>query len=107
MLREFRMDLHIHTCLSPCGDDEMVPAKIVDQAKKSGLDVIGICDHNTAENVPAVRCAGSELNLRVLGGMEITTQEEVHILALFDETMRPRSGAIEELAARLWERQLA
>jgi len=77
------MDLHIHTCLSPCGEKQMVPSKIIGQAKKMGLDVIGICDHNTAENVVAVKKAGKKESL-VMGGMEVTSREEVHILALFD-----------------------
>ncbi|MBI4722884.1 MAG: PHP domain-containing protein [Candidatus Stahlbacteria bacterium] len=55
MLKKLKMDLHIHTCLSPCGEREMVPSKIISQAKKMGLDVIGICDHNSAENVVAVK----------------------------------------------------
>ena len=83
-MREFKADLHIHTCLSPCADLEMSPRNVVQEAKKKGLQVIGICDHNSAENVPAVeKCAGKE-GIKVLGGMEVTSKEEVHILALFD-----------------------
>ncbi len=85
MLRKFKADLHIHTCLSPCGDMEMTPKKIVEKAISKGLDVIGICDHNSSENVIAVKKAGEKNNLKVLGGMEVTSKEEVHILALFDE----------------------
>jgi PHP family Zn ribbon phosphoesterase len=84
MLRSFRMDLHIHTCLSPCGEIEMVPRDIVNEAGKKGIDVIGIADHNSAENVPAVRRAAEKEGLRVLGGMEVTTREEAHLLSLFD-----------------------
>jgi len=85
MRRMFRADLHIHTCLSPCGDLSMVPGVIVDAACKKGLDAIGICDHNAAENVPAVRKAATKKSIAVLGGIEITSEEEVHILALFDD----------------------
>ena len=85
MLRKFKADLHIHTCLSPCGDMEMTPKMIVEKARSKGLDVIGICDHNSSENVIAVKKAGEKSNLKVLGGMEVTSEEEVHILALFDE----------------------
>ncbi len=79
------MDLHIHTCLSPCGDLEMLPRSIVKQAKERGLDVIGICDHNSAENAAAVRKAGEREGLKVFVGIEITSSEEVHILAFFDK----------------------
>lgn len=85
MLREFRADLHIHTCLSPCGSLAMVPGAIVEEALKRGLDVIGICDHNSAENAVAVRKAAEKTRIAVLGGMEIASEEEVHVLALFDE----------------------
>ena len=85
MLTQFRADLHVHTCLSPCADEEMSPPAIVRQAKKRGLDVIGICDHNSTKNIGAVRQAGRHENLAVIGGIEICSREEVHILCLFDE----------------------
>ena len=86
MLRCFRADLHVHTCLSPCGDVTMSPYRIVTRAKEMKLDIIGICDHNSAENVQATKNASSDKNITVLAGMEVTTAEEVHIIALFDET---------------------
>ncbi len=79
------MDLHVHSCLSPCGDDSMVPARVLARAREAGLDAIGICDHNTAGNVPAFRAAGRRAGLAVLAGMEITSAEEIHLLALFDD----------------------
>ncbi len=85
MLKEIKADLHIHTCLSPCGDASMTPTAIIEKARSKGLDVIGICDHNSSENVAAVMKAGEKNNLKVLGGMEVTSKEEVHVLALFDE----------------------
>jgi predicted metal-dependent phosphoesterase TrpH len=45
--------------------------------------MIGICDHNSAENLPAVKKTAEREGLGVVGGMEVTTKEEVHILALF------------------------
>jgi PHP family Zn ribbon phosphoesterase len=61
----------------------MVPTAIVDQAKRMGLDVIGICDHNSGQNVGAVLEAGRRRDLPVIPGMEITSREEVHVLGLF------------------------
>ena len=86
MLQFFRTDLHIHTCLSPCADLTMSPRRIVNRAMKKKLDIIGICDHNSAENVQATVNAACKNDLTVLPGMEITSIEEVHVLALFDET---------------------
>ena len=83
-MRKIRADLHLHTCLSPCADNQMQATVIVKQAKKVGLDMIGICDHNSAENVTAVMKAGVREGLPVIGGIEITSCEEVHILGLFN-----------------------
>jgi predicted metal-dependent phosphoesterase TrpH len=62
----------------------MQATAIVRQAKEVGLDMIGICDHNSAENVAAVVKAGVREGLPVIPGMEITSSEEVHILGLFN-----------------------
>jgi len=83
MLRRFRADLHVHTCLSPCGDLEMSPIKITRQARERGIEIIAICDHNSLENAPAVMRAAKGLGPVVLPGMELCTKEEVHVLALF------------------------
>ena len=85
MLRAFTADLHIHTCLSPCAELEMSPSAIVKTAAENGIDIIAITDHNSAENVVAAKKAAEDTDLTVLAGMEITTSEEAHILALFDD----------------------
>ena len=85
MLKTMKADLHIHTCLSPCADLTMSPRAIAEQAKIKELDILGICDHNSVENVPALIKAASMFEISVLPGMEVTSQEEVHILALFDK----------------------
>jgi len=84
MLKVFRADLHIHTCLSPCGELEMSPRGIVRTAREREIQILGICDHNTAENVPAIRDAARPYPISILAGLEVTSREEVHILGLFD-----------------------
>ncbi len=84
MLKEFTCDLHIHTCLSPCGDLDMYPSAIVEKCINERLDIIGICDHNSSENVPYVINAARGKPIIVLPGMELTSKEEVHVIALFD-----------------------
>ncbi len=83
-LRRLRADLHIHTCLSPCGELTMSPRAVVDRARAAGLDIIAVTDHNTTENAAAVIRAARGTALAVLPGMELTTAEEVHLLGLFD-----------------------
>jgi hypothetical protein len=84
MLRWFRADLHVHTCLSPCGELEMSPRRIVEEARRRELDLIAITDHNSAENAAAVLRAAEGTTVGVLPGLEVCSNEEVHVLALFD-----------------------
>lgn len=84
-MRGFRADMHIHTCLSPCSDWEMSPKRIVERSHQKGLDIIAICDHNSAENVGAAIVAGEKRGIEVLPGMEVCSREEVHIVALFEK----------------------
>jgi len=82
-LRPFRADLHIHSVLSPCGDLTQSPRRIIQAARKKGLAVIALTDHNASENArPTVRL-GEKAGVAVIPGMEVTTAEEVHVLALF------------------------
>lgn len=85
MLKEFKADMHIHSCLSPCSDWDMSPRKIVQRSLNVGLDMIALCDHNSVENAGAAIHEGKKQGLAVIPGLEICSKEEVHILALFDE----------------------
>ncbi len=85
MLRAFRCDLHMHTCLSPCAEFDMYPKALIDKCISEKLDLIAICDHNASENVPPVLNLARGKPLTVLPGMEISSMEEVHLLALFDD----------------------
>lgn len=83
-MKIYKADLHLHTILSPCGDYGMMPGAIVTKAIKTGLDIIAVTDHNSAGNFEAVRIAGEREGLTVIGGMEICSEEEVHLLVYFD-----------------------
>lgn len=78
-------DLHIHSCLSPCGDDDMTPGNIVGMAALKGLDVIALTDHNSCKNCLAAVQHGEEYGITVIPGMELTTAEEVHVVCLFSD----------------------
>lgn len=79
---EFRADLHIHTCLSPCSDLYMTPYRIVEKAASLGLNIIAICDHNSVDNVEITRKLAKEKGINAIPGIEITTVEEIHIVGL-------------------------
>lgn len=77
-------DLHIHSCLSPCADIEMTPNNIVNMSVLNGLNVIAITDHNSCKNCKALVEAGKKANLLVIPGMEICTNEDIHVICLFE-----------------------
>ncbi|HHU69364.1 MAG TPA: PHP domain-containing protein [Thermoanaerobacterales bacterium] len=82
-MKKYAADLHIHTCLSPCSDNDMIPVNIINMARLSGLNILGITDHNSAKNIKAFYEQPLEPNLLIIPGMEISTKEEVHILCYF------------------------
>ena len=83
-MKTFRANLHVHTALSPCADDAMTPPALAEAAVVAGLDLIAVCDHNTADNVAAVQAAAGAA-VAVIAGMEVTTSEEVHVVGLFPD----------------------
>ena len=83
MMIGLKYDLHIHSCLSPCADDDMTPANIVGMAQIKELDLIAITDHNSCMNCAVVQELAKEAGIVALCGMELTTLEEVHVLCLF------------------------
>lgn len=77
-------DLHIHSALSPCGDNDMTPNNIVNMSILKGLDAIAITDHNACGNVRAAMKVADN-KIIVIPGMEIETAEEVHMVSLFPD----------------------
>lgn len=79
----YAIDLHIHTALSPCGSEEMTPNNIINMSRLKALDVIAITDHNAIANVKPCMEVALHSNITVIPAIEITTEEEVHLLAYF------------------------
>lgn len=84
-------DFHTHSCLSPCGDNDMTPYNLVNMAKLLGLDIIALTDHNTCENCASAIKAGEQIGLTVIPGMELCTSEEVHVVCLFPDVESAKS----------------
>jgi len=79
----YRCDLHIHSCLSPCADDDMTPYSIAGMAKLNGLAVAALTDHNACGNCESFFTACRSYGIVPVAGMELTTSEDVHLLCLF------------------------
>ncbi len=76
-------DLHLHSCLSPCGDELMTPGNIIGIAVINNLDIVALTDHNSCKNCPAFMSLAAEYGILAIPGMELTTAEEVHVICLF------------------------
>ncbi len=84
-MKNYYYDLHIHSCLSPCGDNESTPDSIAGMGELNGLDIMALTDHNTCKNCPAFFEAAQRHGILPVAGMELTTAEDIHIICLFGE----------------------
>lgn len=82
---EYFYDLHLHSCLSPCGDDEATPGDLAAMCALAGLNIVALTDHNTCGNCRAFQRAAAEHGLLALCGMELSTAEEIHVVCLFPD----------------------
>lgn len=76
-------DLHIHSCLSPCSNDDMTPNNIANMACIKGLDVISVTDHNSLKQQRVMKKVCDAIGIKYIYGTELQTIEEVHVLAYF------------------------
>lgn len=80
-----KADLHIHSCLSPCGSLESSPRRIAEALSEKAVGLAALTDHNSTRNCPAFRTACTREGITPVYGIEVTSFEEAHILALFEE----------------------
>ena len=80
-----KIDLHNHSCLSPCGSDDLTPALLAVEAMEQGIQILALTDHNSARNLPAFKEACELCSIMPMFGIEVTTVEEVHVLTLFEK----------------------
>lgn len=84
-MNRYYYDFHLHSCLSPCGDDDSTPNNIAGMATLCGLNVIALTDHNTCKNCPAFFEACKRYGIIPVAGMELTTSEDIHVVCLFEK----------------------
>lgn len=82
-MSRYYYDLHIHSCLSPCADNDMTPANIAGMAALQGLTLVALTDHNSCKNCPAFFTHARRYGIVPVAGMELTTAEDIHALCLF------------------------
>ena len=84
-MTEYFYDLHIHSALSPCADNDMTPNNIAGMAAIKGLSLLALTDHNSAKNCPAFFEACKQQGIVAIAGMELTTAEDIHLVCLFEQ----------------------
>ena len=103
-MNRYFYDLHIHSALSPCGDEQMTPNSIAGMAALAGIQILALTDHNSCKNCPAFFRACKRYGVVPVPGMELTTAEEIHVVCLFptldaaldfDEALQSRRMKIE------------
>ncbi|MBR5381874.1 MAG: PHP domain-containing protein [Oscillospiraceae bacterium] len=94
-------DFHLHSCLSPCGDDDAFPTVMAGMAKAAGADAAALSDHNSSRNCRAFLKACKAYGLAGIAAMELTCAEEAHVLCLL-----PSAEAADEWESYVRERQL-
>lgn len=90
-MTKYYYDLHIHSCLSPCGDDDSTPNNIAGMGVLNGLNIMALTDHNTTKNCPAFFAAAKRNGIIPIAGMELTTAEDIHVVCLFEELSQAMS----------------
>lgn len=83
-MKKYFYDLHVHSCLSPCGDEDNTPNNIAGMAMLCGLDIVALTDHNSCKNCPAFFDAAKKHGILPIAGMELTTAEDIHVVCLFE-----------------------
>ena len=84
-MNKYYYDLHIHSCLSPCADDDMTPNNIAGMGAIKGLNILALTDHNSCKNCPAFFAACKRYGIIPIAGMELSTAEDIHIVCMFPE----------------------
>jgi len=82
---KIKIDLHNHSCLSPCGSDDMIPSLIAFEAMEKEIDILALTDHNCSRNLIPFKEACDLCDIIPIFGMEVNTIEDVHVLTLFEK----------------------
>ena len=99
-MSRYYYDLHVHSCLSPCGDDDNTPNNLAGVGTLAGLQIMALTDHNTCKNCPAFMAAAKKQGIIPIPGMELTTAEDIHMVCLFP-TLEAALAFDKEIETRL------
>ena len=84
-MSRYTYDLHVHSCLSPCADNDNTPNNLAGMAVLNNIQILALTDHNSCRNCPAFFTACKRYGIIPIPGMELTTSEDIHVVCLFPE----------------------
>ncbi len=83
-MNRYYYDFHVHSCLSPCADNDNTPNNLAGMATLNGINIMALTDHNTCKNCPSFFTAAKRYGIIPIAGMELTTSEDIHAVCLFE-----------------------
>jgi len=96
-----KVDLHTHSTAS---DGSFSPSEIVEEAKRKGISILSLTDHDTTNGISEAIDRGRELGVNVIPGIEVTAdtsflgkgrrRREFHVLGYY---FNPESESMKEL----------
>jgi predicted metal-dependent phosphoesterase TrpH len=98
------LDLHLHSAVS---DGRLSPGDVVRLAHRQGVRTMALTDHDNTDGLPEAEAVGAELGVRVIAGIELSTDlpgASIHILGLFVDY---RDVAFQSMVAQFREARLA
>ena len=84
----YSFDLHLHSCLSPYGGEDMTPFNIASMCALAGYDIVALTDYNSCGNSAAFQAAAEAEGLLAVPGMELCLREDAHVICLFPDLDR-------------------
>ena len=94
-MSRYTYDLHVHSCLSPCADNDNTPNNLAGMAVLNNIQILALTDHNSCRNCPAFFTACKRYGIIPIPGMELTTSEDIHVVCLFPELEDALEDALE------------
>lgn len=90
-MTELQIDLHTHSSHSDGTDS---PAELVENAKKAGLDVVGLTDHDTTSGWDEAEKAAERCDITLVKGVEMTTKHGDRTVHLLGYGFDPANAAL-------------
>jgi hypothetical protein len=99
---EKKADLHTHTTYS---DGSLAPSELIKKARASGVDILGITDHDSVNAIEESIEIGKEFGVEIVPGVELSSaidDREIHVIGYFVD--RKNKDLLEHLTFSRGER---